>query len=865
MRQLIPKFTFDSFSVGKSNQFAWGAAREVAQNPGSAYNPLLIHCGMGLGKSHLLHSIGNYVLGHDSAKKILLLGGDDLSGISALNLEELLGCDLLLADDIQVLSGNDGLQEYLLRLLEAILSRDKQIVLTGDRSLEELSLHPTLLSRIEGGLTVEITPPDSALRMRILQSKSEGRDVPSEVLEEIAKRDIVSVRELEGALNRVLAYSTFTSTPLSASMARDLLEKPKTEKGASEPVPLRGVEFSHFMADLKDDLSQAVVQVEEERRLREEYREKMYIWEMKGFDVSRLKKVIDGSIDDMAGEFFAFTSDVQQLIELQRRYGALDYTVFPDEARSIEERLFNPDLFAEVEEDVRKLEEKIRLRESLISNLIQGRSFENFIIGKSNMDGFMECEKVANLEDEPRFLCITGGPGVGKSHLLNAIARSLMETNPEVTIFYLPPDSLLREIRQSLSKKEGFLLRYGRVDVFLIDGIDSLLTGGKEEEELLDIVSGLFEGESRVVVTSRKRLDELPDRLRQLLGAGAVQDIASADPELRVELLNRIVTEKGVELRAEIIALLANRVEGNFGDLAAGLNKLLGSVPEVREIDRELVLKLFPGKGEGPAPEKVPVSVEGPPLEQAVAAAEERVGISEEMRPPGKVAATVEEVGVEELPAPAEEEPVGVLEEEVAPSEQVGVEELRAPAEEELAGVLEEEVAPPEQVGVEELPAPAEEELVGVLEEEVAASEQVEVAEVPAPAEEEAAGVLEEEVAPPEQVGVEELPAPAEEELVGVPEEEVAPPEQVGIEEAPAPPEEEPAGVLGEEVAPPEQVAVEELPAPAEEELAGVPEEEVAPPEEMPAPPEEVGRSKELREKSVQEWPLLEEKLMDEY
>ncbi len=640
-REVNRKFSFESFCQGSSNRFAYGAAKAVARTPGTGYNPLLIHSGVGLGKSHLLHSIANHLLAQESSRTFSLLGGDDLAklleGISqgTASADEILGRDLLLLDDVQFLSGREALQEELLTMFETLISRDKQIVLTSDRRLEKLSLGPRLVSRIGAGLVVEIRPPDFELKLEVLKSKSKGREVESEVLEEMAKMGIGSIRDLEGALNRVLAYSAFTEEALSREMVRTVLEKPEMAAPPPEPkAPSGEGEFSQFVAGVGEGITQTIARVEDEERLRKEYEDRIYVWEMKGFDVSRLRGLMDRSVAEIADGFISFTTDVQQLIALQRRFGSIDLRAFPEEAGSIEEKLFNPDLVSEVDEDLGRLEEKVRFRRGLTANLTDGYTFDRFIAGESNRDCLSECNRAAALEG-PDFLFISGAPGAGKTHLLNAIAHSVMAKNPDMAVFYLLPDTLLREIRTCLAKGESLLDKYREVDLFLIDGIDSLMARG--EEEVTSMLKGLSTSGKRVVVTSRMALDGFPGELREILGNGTVSGIGPSDSVLRAELLRSIAKERRLELREEAVEALADRVEGGFWDLEDGLMRVVELSVEGEEIDEEVVNRAFP-------PEEKALAEEAPPEVAPVAVAE-----------PPELAAAPEAAEAPEVAAPPEE------------------------------------------------------------------------------------------------------------------------------------------------------------------------------------------------------------------
>lgn len=233
--RLNPGFTFDNFVEGKSNQLARAAASQVAENPGRAYNPLFIYGGVGLGKTHLMHSVGNAMLEHDPAAKIAYVHserfvGDMVKGLQHNTISEFKrayrSLDALLIDDIQFFAGKERSQEEFFHTFNALLEGQRQIILTCDRYPKEVDgLEERLKSRFGWGLTVAIEPPELETSVAILKSKAqaEGYPVPDEVAFFIAQRIRSNVRELEGALRRVIANSRFTGRAVTLAFAKEAL------------------------------------------------------------------------------------------------------------------------------------------------------------------------------------------------------------------------------------------------------------------------------------------------------------------------------------------------------------------------------------------------------------------------------------------------------------------------------------------------------------------------------------------------------------------------------------------------------------------------------------------------------------------
>jgi chromosomal replication initiator protein len=233
--RLDPNFTFETFVEGKSNQLAKAAATQISQNPGKSYNPLFIYGGVGLGKTHLMHALGNAMLRSNPSARVSYLHserfvGDMVRGLQHNTISDFKrfyrSLDALLIDDIQFFAGKERSQEEFFHTFNALLEGHRQIVLTCDRYPKEVGgLEERLKSRFGWGLTVLIEPPELETSVAILMSKSakEGVVLPEEVAFFIAKRIRSNVRELEGALRRVLANSQFTGQPIDLDFTKHAL------------------------------------------------------------------------------------------------------------------------------------------------------------------------------------------------------------------------------------------------------------------------------------------------------------------------------------------------------------------------------------------------------------------------------------------------------------------------------------------------------------------------------------------------------------------------------------------------------------------------------------------------------------------
>ncbi|MCT4565163.1 MAG: chromosomal replication initiator protein DnaA [Maledivibacter sp.] len=271
---LNPKYVFDTFVIGNSNRFAHAASLAVAETPAKAYNPLFIYGGVGLGKTHLMHAIGHYTLSQNPNTKVVYVSSEKftnelINSIKDDKNEEFRNkyrtVDVLLIDDIQFIAGKERTQEEFFHTFNALYEANKQLIISSDRPPKEIpTLEDRLRSRFEWGLITDIQPPDFETRIAILRKKAEleNIDIDNEVLHFIAKKIKSNIRELEGALIRISAYSSLTNKEVSIDLANEAL---KDIISSSKP---RQITVSYIKEVIAQQFNVKVEDLDSKRRTR---------------------------------------------------------------------------------------------------------------------------------------------------------------------------------------------------------------------------------------------------------------------------------------------------------------------------------------------------------------------------------------------------------------------------------------------------------------------------------------------------------------------------------------------------------------------------------------------------------------------
>jgi len=316
-------------------------------------NPLLIYGSSGSGKSFLVENMQEEFTGISD-----LINSKDID--SSL-LKDYLKKDLIIIEDIQLLKPSKNSMDTLFEMLEHYTKTNyKKIILSADRHPKGINLPDRIVSRIESGVVVPIKDFDEVSKRKVLEILGQG--LSDKFLKKLEKLDIRTMSQAIGAIKkvRVLGYVPDERDRLEEEERRKEEEEKKKEEGK-----IQVGEFEKFIQDVKKGFPEKFVETERAETLRDEYRAKMFVWKMKGFNTDRIKKVIDKNLDLLTGEFVSYTTDIQRLIELQKRYGMLaienlikNSIISKEENREIEEALFNPDKVDWLAKTIGKLEEE---------------------------------------------------------------------------------------------------------------------------------------------------------------------------------------------------------------------------------------------------------------------------------------------------------------------------------------------------------------------------------------------------------------------------------------------------------------------------------------------------------------------------
>lgn len=548
------RYRFQNFVVGAANRLAVSAARAVAQSPGAAYNPLFIYSNSGLGKTHLLLATGQLAteLAPALRTSYVALGEmvDELHGAVAAGRvaefrERFRDIDMLLLDDVQFLAGRRETQTELLRLFDVLRRGGRQLVLASDRPPAEISeLDAQLLTRFSGGLIVDIDKPDYETRVAILRRKCEEFDINfvAGVTEAVARIGHGNVRELEGALIRLMAFQQLGEGQVVPATV------PKILGGRYTPAPGMAAipdEFSSFVSDLAAFVSERVD--EGTQRLADA----VAMWSEAGYVTELLEGTARGQVEEAIA---AFEGAVKHLRELEAAAADADPSLAGAEV------FRDPSRIPEAENLVAMAVSRKELPPVPVEVLTR----ESYEIAPCNQFAVHAGEAVVR-EPGRRYnpLVMHGEPGVGKSHLLHAIGNGLAKvrgTRVACAKAQLFVDEFIAALEAGTL--ERWRARWRDVDALLLD--DAQVVAGTEaaQVELFNLFNTLHASGKQIVLAfdcSPKELETLDDRLRSRFAGGLVVEIRPPDSTLRQRLYRTLLQRLGHVVPTDVLSYLARR------------------------------------------------------------------------------------------------------------------------------------------------------------------------------------------------------------------------------------------------------------------------------------------------------------------
>ena len=545
---------FETFVVGASNRLAASAARAVADSPGEVYNPLFIYGNSGRGKTHLVAAIAACATERNPDLQVMFSSGEEVaehltSAIAEGSPQKFAGryrqSQLLILDDVQFLTGQRETQNELLRLLNLMMRDGQQLVLTSDRQPSEIpDVDQRLLSRLSGGLIVDVGAPDFEMRLAILRSVCADRQLEFQagVLEEVARLPFANVRELKGALNKLSAFQQLEGDPIAASDVRAVLgdglprgssdmrnvasgstadsgyaaSSGPGDTGRITAIIPTGTDYEGFLADV---LQEVEFRVEPWRvRLGEAIKE----WDGRGYAVSILERAMAlPSVPDVDGLLRAYKKATERLQDLERQAVAVDpvwqgHAAFrnPEDIPAAAEQL----------EDAMAL--AVPLQQPSTAYKLSGLS------GSAGMQLALQAAQAVLSEPGRRYnpLLIHGPSGSGKTHLAHAIANAALELRGGMRVACLSANTFLEEfvIAMQDDKVARWRRRYRAAEMLVLDDVHNLMDKERTQEELFHIFNHLVNRGCQVVLTADRppnQLSGIVDRLRSRFEGGLVVEL----------------------------------------------------------------------------------------------------------------------------------------------------------------------------------------------------------------------------------------------------------------------------------------------------------------------------------------------------
>jgi len=581
------KLRFDNFVVGSANRLAVAAARAVADAPGAVYNPLFMYSASGLGKTHLMSAIGNQVAQRQPGLTVALVTLDDFveelhdavaDGDTEPFKQRYLQVGLLLIDDMQFLTGHRETQTELLRIFNALQADGRQIVMSSDRPPSDIAdVDERLLTRLSGGLIVDMGTPDYETRMAILNAKCEERGVRfrAGVIEELGQLEFANVRELQGALNRLIAYQTLGGQSVEADAVRGILGDLAEQRPRSDVLRASG-EFQNFLTEITVAVSQHVEQ------WRTRLNEAIAYWSGEGYRTAALERMLrddspPASLETVLREFEA---RVARLRDLERQILRLDAVLAGHDA------VHDPERIAEVE----ALLERALRASAPPPGPSAAFTRAGFEVSSSNQLAVRAADDIVSVPGtryNPLF--VHGPSGVGKTHLLNAIGNGLVTALGGVgNVACVPAQLFVDELIAALQEGtvDRWRSRYRAAAALLLDDVQFVAGKERTQEELFHVFNALYADGKQIVFASDRpprELTGLEERLRSRFEGGLVVQMQSPDRSLRERLYAKYFTDLGVQPTPQMLDYLSQRPAASVRELIGTANRIVASA-EVKSV-----------------------------------------------------------------------------------------------------------------------------------------------------------------------------------------------------------------------------------------------------------------------------------------
>ncbi len=590
--QVDTRHKFENYVTGSANRLAVAAAKAVAEQPGLTYNPLFIYSGSGLGKTHLISAIGNLVLARDPKQNVEYLSLEDfveqlhaaIASNEADRFKQRYGrVDLLLLDDMQFLTGRRETQSEILRLMNALSGTGRQVVMTSDRPPSDIpDVDERLISRLSSGLVVDIGQPDYETRIAILRARCDDRGVRFQagVIEELANLEFRNIRELQGALNKIIATQTLGGDHIAPDHIKAMFGgdaapgRPSVPVRRSTPVKTPvgrpGLDFQSFVTDI----ASAVAAHVDPWKIK--VAEAVAFWTGEGYRTGTLERLLldGGPKADYEGALREFFAAIEKLRLLE------------GQATAVDPALGSSDVFRDPE--------RLAEAEALTSKALKGSTpppgpsaaftRAGFEVGSSNQLATKAADAViAEPGRKYNPLFIHGPSGVGKTHLVNAIGNEMIQaTGGASVVACVSAHAFMDELIAALQdgSVDRWRSRYRGADALVIDDVQFVAGKERTQEELFHVFNTLHkEGKQLVFASDRppRLLDGLEDRLRSRFEGGLVVEMQAPDRSLREKLYAHYMDAHETPEREGLVSYLADRAAANVREVIGVVHRVVAA------------------------------------------------------------------------------------------------------------------------------------------------------------------------------------------------------------------------------------------------------------------------------------------------